>query len=127
VRHHEFTSFRPFFCQIEAVETVIWLTEVAPHSKAGRRILQRLAADGADCITPREPTDRCPYCGTRHPTTVGTPGMVHNQWGASTLYENELLQKGSIPTGISGSQVRGAGNCGSGDRPGRGSPQMRSL
>lgn len=29
-RHHKFNSFRPFFCQIEAVETVIWLTEVAP-------------------------------------------------------------------------------------------------
>ena len=30
-RSHEFSSFRPFFCQIEAVETVIWLTEVAPR------------------------------------------------------------------------------------------------
>lgn len=33
-RHHEFNNIRPFFCQIEAVETAIWLTEVAP--KAGR-------------------------------------------------------------------------------------------
>lgn len=31
-RHHKFSGFRPFFCQIEAVETVIWLTEVAPKS-----------------------------------------------------------------------------------------------
>jgi type III restriction enzyme len=31
-RHFKFSSIRPFFCQIEAVETVIWLTEVAPHS-----------------------------------------------------------------------------------------------
>ena len=29
-RHHPFTNLRPFFCQVEAVETVIWLTEVAP-------------------------------------------------------------------------------------------------
>ena len=29
-RHHKFSRFRPFFCQVEAAETVIWLTEVAP-------------------------------------------------------------------------------------------------
>ena len=35
-RHHEFSDIRPFFCQVEAVETVIWLTEVAPQlGKAG--------------------------------------------------------------------------------------------
>jgi type III restriction enzyme len=27
-RHHPFSSIRPFFCQVEAVETAIWLTEV---------------------------------------------------------------------------------------------------
>ncbi len=31
-RHHAFAGVRPFFCQIEAVETVIWLTEVATKS-----------------------------------------------------------------------------------------------
>ena len=30
-RHHKFSGVRPFFCQIEAVETAIWLTEVAPY------------------------------------------------------------------------------------------------
>ncbi len=30
-RDYEFASVRPFFCQIEAVETLIWLTEVAPQ------------------------------------------------------------------------------------------------
>lgn len=30
-RHHPFQGVRPFFCQIEAVETAIWLTEVAPQ------------------------------------------------------------------------------------------------
>lgn len=28
-RHHNFNGPRPFFCQVEAVETIIWLTEVA--------------------------------------------------------------------------------------------------
>ena len=27
-RHHEFSGYRPFFCEVEAAETVIWLTEV---------------------------------------------------------------------------------------------------
>ena len=27
--HHRFKEFCPFFCQVEAVEAAIWLTEVA--------------------------------------------------------------------------------------------------
>lgn len=43
-RHHSFNSLRPFFCQIEAVETVIWLTEVAPKAgKTGSIFLKHLA------------------------------------------------------------------------------------
>ncbi len=42
-RHHQFNSIKPFFCQIEAVETAIWLTEVAPQAgKAGKRFLDHL-------------------------------------------------------------------------------------
>jgi len=41
-RHHQFSGVRPFFCQVEAVETAIWLTEVAPLSSAGKRILEHL-------------------------------------------------------------------------------------
>lgn len=42
-RHHEFQNQRPFFCQVEAVETVIWLTEVAPKSSAqGKRFWEFL-------------------------------------------------------------------------------------
>jgi type III restriction enzyme len=38
-RHHSFSGVRPFFCQVEAVETAIWLTEVAPHIKVkGKRL-----------------------------------------------------------------------------------------
>ncbi|HPQ45166.1 MAG TPA: DEAD/DEAH box helicase family protein [Syntrophales bacterium] len=44
-RHHQFSSFRPFFCQIEAVETLIWLTEVAQkHDKKGKEFLKYLDA-----------------------------------------------------------------------------------
>ncbi len=41
-RTHDFQGPRPFFCQIEAVETVIWLTEVAPNAREGRRFLDYL-------------------------------------------------------------------------------------
>ncbi|MBM3274455.1 MAG: DEAD/DEAH box helicase family protein, partial [Candidatus Sericytochromatia bacterium] len=47
-RHHEFSSYRPFFCQVEAVETAIWLSEVAPQNKAGKRLLEHLAAANKD-------------------------------------------------------------------------------
>ena len=43
-RHHKFNDIRPFFCQVEAVETLIWLTEVAPHLVAGKSILEHLSA-----------------------------------------------------------------------------------
>ncbi len=43
-RSHQFGGIRPFFCQIEAVETAIWLTEVAPQSKNGKRLLDHLAS-----------------------------------------------------------------------------------
>ncbi|GAI94137.1 unnamed protein product, partial [marine sediment metagenome] len=36
-RKYPFNNIRPFFCQVEAVEAVIWLTEVAPKlGKEGR-------------------------------------------------------------------------------------------
>jgi len=41
-RHHTFQGVRPFFCQVEAVETLIWLTEVAPRQKRYARILDHL-------------------------------------------------------------------------------------
>src|SRR5690606_31197215 len=43
-RHHDFAGVRPFFCQIEAVETAIWLTEVAPNHPQGKRFLRHLEA-----------------------------------------------------------------------------------
>jgi type III restriction enzyme len=47
-RHHKFNSIRPFFCQVEAVETAIWLTEVAPQSgKFGKKLVEHLAAANA--------------------------------------------------------------------------------
>ena len=42
---HRFGDIRPFFCQVEAAETAIWLTEVAPAlGNEGRRFLDHLAA-----------------------------------------------------------------------------------
>jgi len=42
-RSHPFASIRPFFCQIEAVETLIWLTEVAPKGgKAEKELLEHI-------------------------------------------------------------------------------------
>ncbi len=44
-RHHKFHGIRPFFCQVEAVETAIWLTEVAPKiGNAGKTFLDHLDA-----------------------------------------------------------------------------------
>lgn len=47
-RHHPFSNIRPFFCQVEAVETAIWLTEVAPNSAHGKRILELLSSANKD-------------------------------------------------------------------------------
>ena len=45
-----FPGIRPFFCQVEAVETLIWLTEVANTTAAGKQFLAKLALanDNAD-------------------------------------------------------------------------------
>ncbi len=48
-RHHAFGSIRPFFCQVEAAETAIWLTEVAPQiGRNGERFLEHLANANQD-------------------------------------------------------------------------------
>ena len=47
-RHHTFSGVRPFFCQVEAVETAIWLTEVAPQTKNGKLLLDHLASANKD-------------------------------------------------------------------------------
>jgi type III restriction enzyme len=43
-REYDFKGVRPFFCQVEAVETLIWLSEVAPQSKHGKRLIDLLSA-----------------------------------------------------------------------------------
>ncbi len=47
-RHHKFGGVPPFFCQVEAAETAIWLTEVAPQSKNGKRLLDHLVSANRD-------------------------------------------------------------------------------
>jgi type III restriction enzyme len=47
-RKHPFENARPFFCQVEAIETAIWLTEVAPHQgERGKKFLSYLSASNA--------------------------------------------------------------------------------
>ena len=42
-RSHRFADIQPFFCQIEATEAIIWLTEVAPKlGREGRSFLEQL-------------------------------------------------------------------------------------
>jgi type III restriction enzyme len=44
-RKYDFPNVRPFFCQVEAVETAIWLTEVAPKRDSWKRkYVQHLVA-----------------------------------------------------------------------------------
>ena len=47
-RSHKFGGVRPFFCQVEAAETAIWITEVAPQSTSGKRLLAHPAAANKD-------------------------------------------------------------------------------
>lgn len=48
-RHHKFSGVRPFFCQVEAVETAIWLSEVAPQAgKVGQSFIDHLASANQD-------------------------------------------------------------------------------
>lgn len=43
-RRKEWPGRRPFFCQVEAIETIIWLSEVAPRTDTGKRLLEKLDA-----------------------------------------------------------------------------------
>ncbi len=44
-RSHRFGDIRPFFCQVEAVETAIWLTEVVPSlGKEGKQFIDQMDA-----------------------------------------------------------------------------------
>ena len=47
-RNHKFEGIRPFFCQVEAVEVAIWLTEVAPHIPEGKKFIEHLARINED-------------------------------------------------------------------------------
>jgi len=41
-RHHPFQTVRPFFCQVEAVETAIWLTEGARRERRFEKFRKHL-------------------------------------------------------------------------------------
>ena len=46
--NHKFGGVRPFFCQVEAIETIIWLSEVAPQSRNLRHLSDHLTAASRD-------------------------------------------------------------------------------
>ena len=49
IQKDETQAIRPFFCQLEAVETAIWLAEVAPKmGKRGKRVKKQLDAANAE-------------------------------------------------------------------------------
>ncbi len=47
-RTFDFADIRPFFCQLEAIETLIWLVEVAPATRESKDFLERLRAANVD-------------------------------------------------------------------------------
>jgi type III restriction enzyme len=47
-RHDEFNGPTPFFCQVEAVETIIWLTDVAPKRAATKGLLDQIRKHNDD-------------------------------------------------------------------------------
>lgn len=51
-RRHHFSDIRPFFCQIEAMETIIWLTEVAPHLRKREKTLLEYLANANNDANP---------------------------------------------------------------------------
>ena len=69
-RHHDFSGVRPFFCQVEAVETAIWLTEVAPHLRNGKRLLDHLGSITCAFSADRG-DDASPHSGVCSRTALG--------------------------------------------------------
>ena len=47
-REHEFQGVKPFFCQLEAVETAIWLAEVAPKARQHAHIVRHIQSANAE-------------------------------------------------------------------------------
>ncbi len=46
-RHHNYESIKPFFCRVEAVETIIWLTEVARRERRSAKFWEHLKGANA--------------------------------------------------------------------------------
>ncbi len=51
-RHHDFQGIRPFFCQVEAVETLIWITEVLPQLKRSDQKIRTLIRNANHAANP---------------------------------------------------------------------------
>ena len=58
-RHHRFGRIRPFFCQVEAAETAIWLSEVAPGRATPGGASSRASPSSSRPAPARPPSWRC--------------------------------------------------------------------
>jgi len=76
IQKDEKQVIRPFFCQLEAVETAIWLGEVAPKLRdRGRRFKTRLEAANAEAnpICEADKWVECKYDEVHPDPTSGAP------------------------------------------------------
>ena len=77
-RSHPYSHIRPFFCQIEAVETLIWLTEVAPTGTAEeRRFLEYLQRANSEARG-GQLVGRCRAWGGEHRPAPGAASVKPN-------------------------------------------------
>lgn len=89
-RHHKFSSIRPFFCQVEAVETAIWLIEVAPNSgKVAKSLIEHLVNSNNDANPEISRLALKLATGAGKTTVVAvwpTPHSIHNLCPESYIF-----------------------------------------
>jgi type III restriction enzyme len=59
-RQYNFENIRPFFCQVEAIETIIWLTEAARHHKHYAKFWEHIKGANEQAVFPLEVFRRRP-------------------------------------------------------------------
>ena len=105
-RHHDFAGIRPFFCQVEAVETAIWLTEVAPQiGKVGQPFIDHLARANNDA----NPADTIPsdgglvtWAGGNYARRRGVPTLL----SIHTRLENPAAHYSRVFRGLDATMVK---------------------
>lgn len=119
-RHHEFSGVRPFFCQVEAVKTLIWLTEVAPHSFDTHPDRKRLH---------RSQTAGCSGGARFVAGVVAPPSLLANsrddrdRWAKSACTNACTNYRQIVQIGSGHWQFQSVGEPGEGQRPKREKPR----